>query len=55
MNQCRHPCRIFISYSHDDAAMAERVAAHLKAIGARPMYDKDIRTISQIIEELSGK
>jgi hypothetical protein len=54
MNQCKHPYRIFISYSHshDDAAMANQVAAHLKAIGARPMYDKDILVSMRFSEEI---
>jgi hypothetical protein len=36
------PYRIFISYSHEDRDIAERVAAQLAGLGFRPMWDKDL-------------
>lgn len=36
------PYRIFISYSHQDRMIAERVAKLLGELGFRPMWDKDL-------------
>lgn len=33
--------RAFISYSHDDASLAERMAAHLETQGVKPMWDRN--------------
>lgn len=37
-----YPYRVFISYSHDDVAIAAQVRARLEEVGAVPMSDVDI-------------
>ena len=55
MNQCRHPYRIFISYSHADLALAERLQAYLAAINTMPVLDKDISVGMRFSEEIRTK
>lgn len=50
--QQTRPIRAFISYSHDDTDLASKVAAHLETLGAKPMYDKDIRGGTPFREEI---
>ena len=38
-----YPYRVFVSYSHEDKRLAEKLVAHLKRIGMHPVWDRDIR------------
>jgi len=55
MSPCRHPYRIFISYSHVDLALAERLQTYLAAINTIPVLDKDISGGMRFSEEIRRK
>ncbi len=38
-----HPYRIFVSYSHEDRDLAEKLVVHLRHIGFHPVWDKDLK------------
>lgn len=49
-----YPFRIFISYSHEDAALAETAAEALAAMGLAPVWDKHIRPGAPFTEAIKG-
>jgi hypothetical protein len=46
--------RVFISYSHEDQVVAEKVAAVLKEKGLEPFYDKNIRPGTAFTDAIKG-
>jgi hypothetical protein len=50
-----YPYRVFISYSHVDAALAERVRTRVGDIGAVPMSDADIMGGARFTEDIRKK
>lgn len=46
--------RVFLSYSHEDAGLAEEVAAILRPRGLEPLYDRHIRPGTAFTEAIKG-
>jgi hypothetical protein len=55
MKCCRYPYRVFISYSHDDRPLAERLRMHLAAMDTRPEMDAAILAGTKFSEEIRRK
>jgi hypothetical protein len=49
-----HPFRIFISYSHEDGALAQAVAEALAGMGLSPLWDKNIRPGATFTDAIKG-
>jgi hypothetical protein len=49
-----HKFRIFLSYSHEDRQLAEKVVKELRRIGLNPVYDKDIQPGSPFTDAIKG-
>lgn len=47
-----HPYRVFISYSHNDRELAQKLRDHLQKIGARPMSDLNIPEGARFNEDI---
>ena len=49
-----HPFRIFISYSHEDGALAQVAADVLNGLGLTPVWDRHIRPGAPFTEAIKG-
>ena len=49
-----HPFRIFISYSHEDGALAQAAADALTGMGLTPVWDRHIRPGAPFTEAIKG-
>lgn len=47
-----YPYRVFISYSHDDAELAQQLRDHLENLGALPMFDLTVDVGYPFTEEI---
>ncbi len=54
-DKCRHPYRMFISYSHDDRALADKLEAHLRKCGVIPVRDTSITAGARFSDEIKRK
>lgn len=55
MDKCRHPYRVFISYSHHDEALADKLEAHLCDCGVIPVRDTSITAGTRFSDEIKRK
>ena len=54
-DKCRHPYRMFIIYSHDDRALADKLEAHLRKCGVIPVRDTSITAGARFSDEIKRK